>query len=149
MVDVKGFKEDYSWIAKQLTPSITAQEAKKAIEELLSLGLIKREPTGELKSSGENLSVGTGIVSNFLAQWHREMIQKGVESIERHPRETRDISTATVIANEENFKKIVEIIATARREILQIASNEERSGEKIYQVNFQVFPLSDKIRKEE
>ena len=40
---LSDFKEDAEWIAQRITPQITPQEAQRALNELLKLGLLKPE----------------------------------------------------------------------------------------------------------
>lgn len=146
LIGMPGFKEDPQWIAQKISPAISVQEVKKAIEELLKLNLIERNVEGRLVQKQGNLSVGQGVTSPFLAQWHREMLKKASESIDRHPREVRDITTATIAMSEDSMKTVKEIIERCRREILEVSSKDSTPN-LIYQINFQLFPLSDSINE--
>jgi len=68
-------------------------------------------------------------------------MRMGMEAIDRYPHQERDISTMSVGISEESFKKIAEIIAGCRKAIANIAAADQ-NADCVYQVNFQVFPLS-------
>jgi uncharacterized protein (TIGR02147 family) len=147
LIAMKSFKEDAHWIAGQISPTITPAEAKRAVQELVKLNLVKRDESDKLVQVESNLSVGQGPVSAFIARWHKEMLKKASESIDRHARELRDISTATVTISDKTLETVKEIVKRCRREIMEVASNDPGPN-LIYQVNFQLFPLSRKIEDE-
>ncbi|MBI2338833.1 MAG: TIGR02147 family protein [Deltaproteobacteria bacterium] len=143
LVGVDGFKEDPAWIAHQLIPPITTSEAEKALKELEQLGLIKRNEEGKLVQTDGFISTGDEVASASVAQFHREMMQKAAESIDRFPAPEREISSVTIGISEERAEQVKELIQRFRRELLAIASQDQKST-GVYQVNFQLFPLTKK-----
>ncbi len=136
------FKEDPEWIAKKLSPPITPREAKTALELLLELGFVKRDTDGRLVQSERNISTAREVASLAVANYHREMMQKGAESIERTPGERRDISSLTIALNRERFEEAKRRIQDFRRE-LNVLLSEEARPDAVYQINFQIFNLSE------
>jgi len=147
MVGSPLFVNDSKWIAKTLAPSITANEAQKAIEELKSLDLIREAPSGKLTQTHAILNTADEVTSASISQFHQEMIKKGAESIDRFPSTEREISAATVGVSEKNALRIKKLIQKFRKELLSI-SEESQEAERIYQINFQFFPLSHKLNSE-
>ncbi|MGZ3686795.1 MAG: TIGR02147 family protein, partial [Bdellovibrionota bacterium] len=96
LVDTKNFNEDPHWIASRLKPSITVTEAKRALEILFSLGLIRRNPEGRIVQSDSLLTTEDEVASVSVADFHREMIRRAGESIERFAPQNREISAATM-----------------------------------------------------
>ncbi len=148
MVGSAHFVEDAAWIAKNLVPSITTAEAKKALETLETLGLVSRDKSGKLIQTDEFVSTGNEVTSSMVAQWHREMIQKGSEAIDRIPSDKREVSAVTIGLSEEGAAKVKKLIQEFRRELLVIA-NQETNIEGVYQVNFQLFGLTESLNKKE
>ena len=70
------------------------------------------------------------------------MIQKGMESIERTAAAKRDISSLTIALSEEKFKEAKRRIQEFRRE-LNVLLSEGGKEEAIYQINFQIFNLTE------
>ena len=64
------------------------------------------------------------------------------ESIDRFTKEERDISTLTLSFSKEIYETIHERLKGFRREILELVKNDPGRVDKVYQVNFQIFPLS-------
>lgn len=143
LVGTVGFREDPAWIAHRLVPPITASEAEKALKELEQLGLIKRDETGKLIQTDGFISTGDEVASTSVAQFHKEMMQKGAESIDRFPNTEREISSVTIGLSEENSRQVKELIQRFRRELLAIAGQDQKAT-GVYQVNFQLFPLTKK-----
>jgi uncharacterized protein (TIGR02147 family) len=73
--------------------------------------------------------------------FQRTAARMAVDAIDRFPKQERDFSTLTVCLSHEKMAAIREIIRKARDEILAIEEN-EKAPERVYQINFQVFPLS-------
>lgn len=141
LVGTVNFQENPDWIAHRLSPPITSAEAKKGLEQLESLGLIRRNEEGKLIQTEDFVATGDEVVSSLVSQFHREMIQKGSEALDRFRGVERDISSLTVALTENGFKQIKELIQKFRKELLSLVSQEKEST-GVYQVNFQLFPLT-------
>lgn len=141
MVNLKNFKEDPEWIAKRLSPPITGEEVTQAIEILLKLGLLERNKKGRLTQSESHLTTGDEVTAACAAQFHRDMMTKAAESIDRVPRERREISAVTLGVSEKNIKIIKEMIQKFRQDVVKVVGQEQDST-RIYQLNFQFFPLA-------
>lgn len=87
------FSEEPAWIARRLVPPISPQQAQKALDLLLHLGLLKRDESGRLVQADAFLSTGDEVTSASVANYHRTMIQKGAEALDRFPGPARDISS--------------------------------------------------------
>lgn len=143
LVGVEGFKEDPNWIARKLAPPITATDAEKALKKLEQLGLIKRNEEGKLVQTERFVSTGDEVASASVSQWHKEMIQKGAEAIDRFPAMERDISSVTLGLSEQSAGQVKELIQRFRKELMTI-SKQDQKAEGVYQINFQLFPLTKK-----
>ncbi len=147
MTVLKGFSEDPAWIAKVLRPQIAPLQARKAIELLINLDLLRRDATGRLCQTDSLITTGDEVTSASVGQYHREMIRKGEEAIDRFPASRRDISSVTVALSEKGFKEIKQAIQRFRKELLAMADRDE-DPEAVYQINVQLFPLTKRTKKE-
>jgi uncharacterized protein (TIGR02147 family) len=142
LVATRGFKEDPEWIARKLRPAISPAQARTALAALEELGLLKRDENGKLVQSDRLLSTTDEVDSASVAEYHREMIRKGAESIDEFRGKDREISAATVSVDEKTAKQMKELVQRFRKELLAIAVNcKESTG--VYQINLQLFPLTD------
>jgi uncharacterized protein (TIGR02147 family) len=68
-----------------------------------------------------------------------------IEALDRVPREERNISSSTIFITGETFDTIRKRIEEFRKELLGLADAGQQ-GERVYQMNFQLFPVSKPIR---
>jgi uncharacterized protein (TIGR02147 family) len=148
LVALPRFKEDPVWIAQHVVPPIKTSEAKNAIEDLLNLGLIKRDENGKLIQSEALLTTPLEVSSAYIANWHKEYLKRATESIDLLPRESRDISAVTFGFSKKNIKILKEMIANFRKGILHLASQQD-DKDVLMQLNIQVFLLGETESDEE
>jgi len=133
--------DEYNRIARLTSPSITAGQAKKSVKLLVKLDLIKKNDTGCYELTGTAITTGPDVKSLAVANFQRETMRLGIEAIDRYPQSVRDISTMSVGISEEGYKKTIAILADCRKAIAD-AANGDQNADRVYQINFQVFPLS-------
>ncbi len=136
------FQEDPSWIARRLRPTITPEQAAGALRDLEALGLLKRDTNGRLRQAQRTLNTANEVSSSAIARYHRDMMNLASCSIDSVPRTQREISAACVPVSRATAAKIKTMIQDFRAEILAIA-NEDTDPDTIYQINMQLFPLSE------
>ena len=144
LIGMVPLNDEYTRIARLLSPSITAAQAKKAVKLLLKLGLIDKNDKGFYELTGKAITTGPNVRSVAVANFQRETMRLGIEAIDRYPQTERDISTMSVGISEEGMKKISAIIADCRKAIAEVAGNDP-GADRVYQVSFQAFPLSKTI----
>ncbi len=135
------FRDDPKWIARQLLPRIRVTQARKALQVLETLGLLERDPSGKLRQRDAVVTTGDGPLGHHIVSYHRMMMAQAAEAIDSVPRDLREMSSLTLCVSEEVLHLLRRRIQKYRRELLNFA---EREGppERVVQVNFQLFPLS-------
>jgi uncharacterized protein (TIGR02147 family) len=141
LVGRSDFKNDPKWIAHQFTPSITESQVKEGFTVLEKLGLIEKTNEGSFKQSEQAVSTGDEVTSLAVMNYHRKMIQMGMESMDRFQGADRDISALTLGVKKQSLGKIKQLIQEFRKELIAISNEEGAEFEDIVQVNFQMFPL--------
>ena len=139
---LEGFEEDPEWIAKAVVPNITPKQAKEALDELKSIGLLTYGANGKLGPSTANVATDDEVVSPSITRNHLDSIKLGMDSIQTIPREHRDISAVTLGIAQENMQKAKELISNFRKDILEL-STEAPQADSIYQLNIQLFPVAE------
>lgn len=142
LVLLDDFKEKAEWIAKKLAPPITAKQAKDSLELLQRLGFLKRDSKGRLIQAEQNISTAREVQSLAIANFHRQMIAQGSDSIEKTPPDKRDISSLTLAIPEGKFQEAKKRIQEFRRE-LNVLLSDDKESDSVYQVNFQIFNLTE------
>lgn len=142
LVLLPDFQENPVWISKKLCPSITQKEATMALELLLALGLLKRNSKRRLMQADQNITTAREVESLAIRNYHRQMIEQGKLSLEKFPRGKRDISSLTLALSQEKFLEAKRRIQEFRRE-LNVLLSDDKKVDSIYQINFQIFALSE------
>lgn len=135
------FSEDPHWIARKLMPQIAPREAAQALEILLQLGLLVRAADGRLVQSEPLLQTPDGPLGHHLVTFHRSMMERAAEALDRVPREEREIASLTLCVTEERMGELKRELEHFRDDLLQRYGADE-GARRVVQVNLQMFPLS-------
>ena len=127
-------------LSRMLQPSITPSQAKRSIELMLRLGMIKKQGRRYVQTS-PLLSTGPEVNSLAIVNFHRAMGTLAVEALDRIPKKERNITSSTIYITDGMYESIVKKIEEFRKELLLMADSVEQ-GERVYQLNFQLFPVS-------
>ncbi len=142
---IKGKKVDSvdpSAVARMILPNITPGQVKKSIKLLKELDLIKIE-NGTYIQSSPLIQTEPELQSLAVRNYHKKMIVLSGSAVEDIPRDKRNISCITGKISEKGYERIKKRIAEFREELMQILS-EDDNVDQVYQINFQVFPLTKK-----
>jgi uncharacterized protein (TIGR02147 family) len=140
LVDTVGFREDPERVARALVPAISAGEARRALARLRALGLVRRE-RGRLVQADAILTTGDEVAAAAVGEFHREMLRIAAEAIDRFPAAERDLSALTMSLSAEGASRMKALVRRFRKEVLEIARG-DRGQTRVYQLGFQLFPLS-------
>ncbi len=135
------FKGDYETLAAMLVPAITAKEARKAISLLESLGMIVRKRAGGYSLTDKYLTTGDEWRSFAVKTFQLQSLELAKHALEKTPKEARDISTVSLTLNGSAMEKIRERVRRFHQDMLEI-SEQSGVGDRVYQVNLQVFPMA-------
>jgi uncharacterized protein (TIGR02147 family) len=135
------FNGDYKELGNKIMPPVTQTQAKDTIELLERLDLILKNKDDQYIVKDINLSTGEQWMSVAIRKYQKEIILLGSSAIDTIPKDLRDISTVTVSLSKPTFDAIRERIKSMRKELLEVAKN-DTGVDAVYQINFQVFPVS-------
>jgi uncharacterized protein (TIGR02147 family) len=145
LTNLSDFKNDADWISEKLLPRISSKDASEALALLLKLGMIKKDGrSGKFKATDSTVTTGPEVKSLAVTNFHREMLERAVESIDTVPPLERDISSATLSIKESDLEKLKTRLVKFRREILATFDLTDGTADRIYQLNVQLFPISKK-----
>ncbi len=137
------FDERPQWIARKLLPAIAPREAAQAIAVLLELGLLVRGPSGRLQQADALVQTAERPLGHHLVRYHRAMLERASEALDRVPREQREIGSVTLCLSEPRMAELKAQLESFRAELLQRYCADD-SSTRVVQVNLQMFPLSVK-----
>ncbi len=137
---------DCTKIASMLNPAITARQAKEAVSLLFKLGLINKDKKGFLRVTEVHITTGEKWRSLAVRAFQEETLRLAHESLDRHAKEIRDISTVTIGIKRNKMDEIRQRISEFRKSIIHLAE-EDQSPDDVYQLNVQLFPLTDTLEE--
>ena len=140
------FREEPEWVAKQLWPEIKPAEAKQALDQLIALGLLQRDPHGRLRQENPVVSTGPQSLRMHIGNYHAEMMRRASASIDLVPAAARDLSSVTFCLPAGGIARLKQRIAEFRRELIELAEA-ETDRTQVVQLNFQLFPLTQPIKE--
>jgi uncharacterized protein (TIGR02147 family) len=132
--------QNFEELGQLLTPSISKEQAQEAVALLETLGLVKLGDDGFYNRLHDHISTGPEVRSQAVRDFQKEMIRLASESLDRHPKEERDISALTINMSQQTLEDIREILRNARQSIKKRVDQDQET-DCCYQVNMQVFPI--------
>jgi len=140
------FKDDYTTLAASLNPPIKPDEARKAIETLERLGFIGRDEKGYYQVSDALISTGrltadASVQTMNVMGFQKAMADLGKDAYDRFSTDSLDMSSLTLSISEATYREMKEEITTLRRKLL-LKAEQEPAPDRVYQLNYQFFPLT-------
>lgn len=146
LVVLEEFGGDPERIAAQIVPAVGGSQVEKSIALLEELGLIRKDAaTGRWVQAESIVSTSSEVSSIALKGFHKRMIQLSGESLDRFSGKERDVRGLTLALTAEGYARAKAKIESLWEEIIVMAQK-ERNPEKVFQVNFQIFPVSKPTR---
>lgn len=142
MVNLSGFSDDPSQIARRLYHMITPAQAKTALHRLLNAGLITKK-AGGYQVKDNYFTTQDDVLSLAIVNLMGEMLNLSQNALHQFNIAEREISGLTLAIKEDDFTKIKEEVKQFRRHInLKYSSS---AADNVFQLNLQFFPLTQKV----
>ena len=135
------FRGDYAELARKLSPPIRQAEARDSVALLERLGMVEANAIGGYKSIDAVLKKDSSFPSVVMANFLKNNMELAIEALDRYSKEERDVSALTVSLSDQAFAQVKEDIRALRKKILAM-TEVDVAPNKVYQCNFQFFPLS-------
>ena len=136
------FRDDYTWLARNVFPNITHLQAKKSVALLERLGLIKMQPDGFYGVTDRIITTGRDIAGLAVANFHIETLGLAADAVRNLPKDKRNVTGLTLGISQKTYEQICEKTLKFQSEILRMAEN-DRDADMVYQFDFALFPMSD------
>lgn len=145
MVALSDFREDPKWIAKRCLPRIRSAEVKEAIDTLLELGLLKRSQGGKLRQTEDFISTqdfNTQVIETY--HFHEAMLNKARHALGNLSQAERNYYALTLPMTKKLYDEAIQEFYAFRDRIAQKVNDEQAGYDEVYQINFQLFPVTKK-----
>ena len=130
---------DARWMAKQIGISIL--EAKLAMERLERLNLVARQGDGRWRQSSEPLKIDNAYSTAATKKFHKQLLVRASESIDKDPISDRDFSSITFAMDPSQVEYARKRIQAFRREL---SAELEAKGTPltVFNLTMQLFPIT-------
>lgn len=129
---------DPKWVAQQL--SITASQAKLALDRLVEVGLLRRIPSGLYERTEAALTTQNKTrTSSALIRHQEQMRLKAIESLKNDPIETRLMRSMTMAIDPARLPEAAELMEEFQNELSELI--EKKPRKQVYQLTLSLFPL--------
>lgn len=139
-----AFRLDPKWIGKTLRPRISTARARKAIDKLVTLGML------EAKEDGTAIQKDASIVSPHevwglaVFNYHRGMLDLARKALEWAQADERHYGAVTVRVSPETLAQLKREVSEFQERLLALC-DADKDGDRVVQINIQMFPLSDTV----
>lgn len=141
LAGIDGFRMDPEWVAKQLRPTITVAQARDALELLVRLGLIVPDTQGGATQRDVAVVTPHQVRSLAAYNYHANMIRLAGESLERFGSAERHVGAITLRVSEQTLAHLRNEVIRFHERMLALC-DEDTDGDRVVQLNTQIFPLS-------
>jgi uncharacterized protein (TIGR02147 family) len=145
LICLYNFKDDYRLIATTLSPPIEPIEAKNAIELLIRLNLVEKLKDGEYKQTSSAVIADKSATSLVVRSFTRTMIEHSKLALDTFDTRHRHISGITMGISPEAYDVLTSEIEAFKDRVKDIV-NRDTNGNRIYQINLSLFPVSEEIK---
>lgn len=136
------FRDDPAWIAEQLRPAITADEAREALDALFELGFLVREGDRVVQSDGA-LATPREVRGLAADAYHRGMLELAKHGIRSSKAKERHYIGVTVCISEALVPTLKQELNLVASRLLDMCETEEAPSERVYQLQLTLLPLSE------
>lgn len=142
-LSILRFKDEYADLARSMIPPINEAQARKAVQLLAGLGLIRKEADGTHVLTDRNITTGESwktMAPIAIRGFQKEFLRRAEDALDIIPAADRDISTLTFSISGRMVAAMRERIAEMRKELIMMA-NGDPEPDRVFQLNVQLFPL--------
>lgn len=134
---------DVAEISQMVVPAISLNEAQHAVDTLLRLGLLKQVGQ-QVQLKEDSVTTGNQFANYGVVSFHKKMMGLAADALDRFSAQEREISSVSIGLSEETFVRVKKMIEEFRDQLINLSEDDQQKN-KLFQLNFQLFPLSHKI----
>ncbi len=150
VLNIINIKKDgnYAHLARSVFPPVTEKNALESVELLLELELIHENESGFLKPTQKVITTGAYAQDEIIRLYQLKSLEKARRSLLKNNDIPQRVITKMVSVSEEGYNRILKNIEKCNREITSIVHKDEKTADRVYQVNLMLFPHSSRIDNE-
>lgn len=150
LIDQTNIQFSIDHLKKVLRQKASEKDIQSAIDKLVAAGDVRIENNVPYKNN-KVISNSDKIPAALVRKLQAELVYLGLESLYRDAPTEREISGFTIAMTDEEFTWVRHELRKIRKELHTklMMAREKSPGKKVYQVNIQLFPLTNESLKTE
>ena len=137
---MKGFRNDTRWIARRL--GVTPIQIEVAIERLLRVGLLRKDPGGALEAVENDGWIPGGVPSESIRKFHRQVLQKAMDAIGTQSLDQRYVQTHLLALDRKDVGEAFKEIQAFQRGFCNKFKGEQQK-DFVYCISMQLFKIAE------
>lgn len=133
-------------LAKACGGVFSAEEIRNALAFLTRARFLKKTACDVYEQVERSLQMSVAAMPMLVRLMHKEMAGLAKEAVEKYPVHERDFTGVTMGIDDEDYAQIQKELQRCRKRIISIATA-KKGGNRVYRLNLQLFPLTDKVQK--
>ena len=131
-------------LAEECKEYVSAEEISDVLDFLVKAGFLKKEDNGAYTQTAQTIIGSKEALPIAIRAMHKEMAIMAARAVDRYSANERFFNGVTLSVNQDAYNRIVEEIKACCKKVVAIA-NENSTFDRVCRINFQFFPLTDKI----
>jgi uncharacterized protein (TIGR02147 family) len=136
------FRCNPEWISVRLTPPISVEEAKEALQILSDLDMLDIRSETDFTTKDGSLSTSLQVQGLAVNNYHQQMLHLAQESVMRFIEHERHILGVTVSINSSQIPELKKELNIMVARILDLCESSKQQKDQTIQVGLHMFPLS-------
>jgi uncharacterized protein (TIGR02147 family) len=146
LLAIHDFRGDYEALGALLCPPLSTDEARRAVDLLLKLKLIRKTAHGGFQRTDTVVLSGPKIGPARMRPALLGNLELARRALDEFPADKRPFSYQTLSVSEDSYRKIRGMITELRDAIFDLVVQDE-DVDRLYQLNVQFFPLSEVVKR--
>lgn len=148
MADQQGVEFNLDTLKRLLRGKAGEEELRVAFQKLLQTGQLQKSESGEVRK-GEAVAANEEVPVALVRKLQAELNYLGMESLFEDSPVVREFGALTVALTAEEFEKYRFELRQLRKRIHKevAVARQNQKGERVYQLNLQLFPVTESVRK--
>jgi uncharacterized protein (TIGR02147 family) len=149
LADQDGVSFEVSKLKEALRGKASETEINHSLNLLLASGELVKDPLTGLISKGTPKDVTEEIPPSLIRKLQMQLMYLGLESLYQDPADQREFGSLTLSLTEKEFNDVKFKLRQLRKALHKENSiaRMETKGQRVYQLNLQLFPVSDASKK--
>lgn len=124
----------------------SSEDIRQSLDKLLASGELVRTESGDIVKARDLIDSPQDLPVALIRKLQSELIYLGIESLFRDSPKEREFGAMTVAMTEEEFQQVRFELRQLRKRLQKdiLVKRKADKGERVYQLNIQLFPVTEK-----